>query len=149
MHFIHTTPVFLPAESHGQRSLVGHSPQGHKESGTTEATQHVLTHQNYDCVCVCIYIYIYHFTQKLHSKNLSSTYIYMYEILIANTCIQPSCPSIGGWFKKLQYSHSMDYCASQKRMKKNFLNYFRNSFKTLSDQIKVQNFMKGNLTFIF
>ena len=26
------TPVFLPGESHGQRSPVGHSPYGHKES---------------------------------------------------------------------------------------------------------------------
>ena len=30
------TPVFLPGESHGQRSLVGCSPWGYKESGTTE-----------------------------------------------------------------------------------------------------------------
>jgi len=30
------TPVFLPGESHGQRRLVGYSPQGHKESNTTE-----------------------------------------------------------------------------------------------------------------
>ena len=30
------TPVLLPGESHGQRSLVGHSPCGHKESDTTE-----------------------------------------------------------------------------------------------------------------
>ena len=34
------TPVFLPGESHGQRSLAGFSPQGRKESDTTEATQH-------------------------------------------------------------------------------------------------------------
>ena len=34
------TPVFLPRESHGQRSLVGYHPQGHKESDTTEATEH-------------------------------------------------------------------------------------------------------------
>ena len=26
-------PVFLPGESHGQRSLEGFSPQGHKELG--------------------------------------------------------------------------------------------------------------------
>ena len=26
------TPVFLPGESHGQRSLAGHSPQGHKQT---------------------------------------------------------------------------------------------------------------------
>ena len=29
-------PVFLPAEFHGQRSLVGYSPRGHKVSDTTE-----------------------------------------------------------------------------------------------------------------
>ena len=31
-------PVFLPGESHGQRSLVGYSPEGHKELDTTEVT---------------------------------------------------------------------------------------------------------------
>ena len=30
------TPVFLPEKSHGQRSLVGYSPWGHKELDTTE-----------------------------------------------------------------------------------------------------------------
>ena len=30
------TPVSLPGESHGQRSLVCHSPWGHKESDKTE-----------------------------------------------------------------------------------------------------------------
>ena len=30
------TPVLLPGESHGQRSLVGYSPWGHKELDTTE-----------------------------------------------------------------------------------------------------------------
>ena len=30
------TPVFLPGEPHGQRSLVGYSPQGHKELNMTE-----------------------------------------------------------------------------------------------------------------
>ena len=29
-------PVFVPGESHGQRSLVGYSPWGHKESDMTE-----------------------------------------------------------------------------------------------------------------
>ena len=32
------TPVSLPRESHGQRSLVGYSPWGRKELDTTEAT---------------------------------------------------------------------------------------------------------------
>ena len=30
------TPVFLPGESHGQRSLIGYGPWGHEESDTTE-----------------------------------------------------------------------------------------------------------------
>ena len=32
----HPTQVFLPGKSHGQRSLVGYSPWGRKESDTTE-----------------------------------------------------------------------------------------------------------------
>ena len=34
------TPVILPGDSHGQRSLVGYSPQHHKESDMTEVTEH-------------------------------------------------------------------------------------------------------------
>ena len=32
------TPIFLPGESHGQRSLLGYSPWSRKESETTEVT---------------------------------------------------------------------------------------------------------------
>ena len=32
------TPVSMPRESHGQRSLVGYGPQGRKETDKTEAT---------------------------------------------------------------------------------------------------------------
>ena len=35
-------PLFLPGESHGERSLVGFSPQGRKQLGTTEATWHII-----------------------------------------------------------------------------------------------------------
>ena len=34
------TPVFLPGESQGQRSLVCYSPQGLKESDKTEVIEH-------------------------------------------------------------------------------------------------------------
>ena len=34
------TPVFLPGESHGQRSLTDYGPEGHKELNTTEVTEH-------------------------------------------------------------------------------------------------------------
>ena len=40
-------PIFLPGESHGQRSLVGYSPWCHKESDTTEATEHTRAHSGH------------------------------------------------------------------------------------------------------
>ena len=36
------TPVFLPGDSHGQRSLVGYSPWGCKECDTTEGLSTLL-----------------------------------------------------------------------------------------------------------
>ena len=35
-----THSSILPEESHGQRSLVDYSPQGHKESDMTKTTYH-------------------------------------------------------------------------------------------------------------
>ena len=34
------SPVILPGESHGQGSLTGYGPWGHKESDMTEVTEH-------------------------------------------------------------------------------------------------------------
>ena len=38
------TPVFFLGESHGLRSLVGYSPQSHKELDMTEVTEHAYIH---------------------------------------------------------------------------------------------------------
>ena len=47
------TPVFLHAESHGQRSLAGYSPWGHKELDTTEwLTLH------YMCACNLVHTWL-------------------------------------------------------------------------------------------
>ena len=42
------TPVFLPGESHGQRSLVGYGPWGHKELDTTEQLNNALSEVGMD-----------------------------------------------------------------------------------------------------
>ena len=42
------TPVFLPGESHGWRSLVGYSPRSRKESDTTERLH--FTSLQYSCL---------------------------------------------------------------------------------------------------
>ena len=43
-----SSPVFLPGESHGWRSLVGYSPYSHKELDRMEATEHA---------CMQIHVY--------------------------------------------------------------------------------------------
>ena len=46
------TPVFLPGEFHGQRSLAGHSPWGCKESDPTEQLTHTERERERERVCV-------------------------------------------------------------------------------------------------
>ena len=41
------TPVFWPGESHGQRSLVGYSPQGRKESHTANTYSLIVKKETY------------------------------------------------------------------------------------------------------
>ena len=59
------TPAFFPGKSHGQRSLVGYSPQGHKESDTTEATQHAHTTVIYLLVYFLSILFVLTITTKL------------------------------------------------------------------------------------
>ena len=56
-----STPVFLPGESHGQRSLVGYSPWGCKELDTTEL--------------LSAYTYIHTHT---HTHTHSHTHLFQY-----------------------------------------------------------------------
>ena len=52
------TPVFLPGEFHGQRSLAGYSPRGHKELDTTEWLS--LTHVSIlDCLVSCGILWVF------------------------------------------------------------------------------------------
>ena len=44
------TPVFLPREFHGQRSLAGYSPWGHKDSDVTSSF-HFLSSDGKEAVC--------------------------------------------------------------------------------------------------
>ena len=43
------TPVFLPGESHGQRSLAGYGPRGHKELEMTEGLSKQAKQTERDC----------------------------------------------------------------------------------------------------
>ena len=68
-----TLSIFLPGESHGQRSLVVYSPWGHKESDMTE------------------------YMRKLNSCSKNSMIIYLYRIynLQGNMQTQAKCQDSG------------------------------------------------------
>ena len=52
-------PIFLPGKSHGQSSLVGYSPWGHKESSTTKQRRAYASSTTYHSpLFVSIYIYV-------------------------------------------------------------------------------------------
>ena len=62
-----STPVLLPGKSHGQRSLVGYSPWGRKESDTTERL-HLLTYElEFSNQKFVFQSHCYHFTTILSS----------------------------------------------------------------------------------
>ena len=48
------TRVFLPGESHGQRSLAGYSPYGYKESGMTELHIYLSKEARLPDTCTCL-----------------------------------------------------------------------------------------------
>ena len=61
------TPVFLPGKFHGQRSLTGYSPWGHKESDMTE--QLTLSVSPFSYINVCIYTYCFVFNKVNHFQR--------------------------------------------------------------------------------
>ena len=65
-----STPVFLPGEFHGQRSLTGYSPWGHKESDMTEQLTH--TPSSFLFIFGCSWSLFQHMSTSLLRGLLSS-----------------------------------------------------------------------------
>ena len=61
-----TTPVFLPEESHGYRSLAGYSPWGCKESDTTERLINTFTFFGWESLTTW---WLYHDISCYNSEN--------------------------------------------------------------------------------
>ena len=67
------TPVFLSGKSHGQRSLVGYSPQGCKELDMTEATCHAPSMISVTAICLLCNIHAALLVIRAHAASLSVT----------------------------------------------------------------------------
>ena len=72
------TPVFLSGKSHRQRSLVGHSPRGHKE---LDATEHRLTPTFSASLTPSLSFTFIVFKEKECSVHPSARYFYPQSIL--------------------------------------------------------------------
>ena len=83
-------PIFLPGESQGQRSLVGCSPWGHKESDMTEATEH--THTNaLRCFLTALSVHVIFFSLGCFTLAfLSGQYYPSKRLLFCGTFPEPS-----------------------------------------------------------
>ena len=89
------TPVFLPGESHGQRSLVSYSPWGHKESDMTERlttftlSLQLLQSRNF----TCIFVYFYPFC---HCGSIIDLWCYADFCCSAKwlSSVTQSCPTL-------------------------------------------------------
>ena len=67
------TLVFLPGESHGQRSLVGYSPWGHKELDMTKG----LTLTYFPLPITQVFVIMSYFTSTI---NTSKTYVIAHNL---------------------------------------------------------------------
>ena len=76
------TPIFLPGESHGQRSLVGYSPWGHR-----------VEHDWSDLACT--HVWLFHWDKFLEVKLLlpNSKNILLHIVTTAAKSLQ-SCPTL-------------------------------------------------------
>ena len=73
------TPLFLPREFPGQRSLVGYSPWGCKELDATERTHQFLAKHIFLYIFACIFssvqlCYMHRLMRSPHSQNLKQIY---------------------------------------------------------------------------
>ena len=70
------TPVFLPGKSHGQRSLVGHSPWGHKRIGHSLVTKQQQQHKS--LVYNIAYFQVY---SRLFFRKMSIQILYLLDCI--------------------------------------------------------------------
>ena len=68
------TPVFLPGESHGRRSLVGYSSRGRKESDTTERLHFQMLNRGIVKFCHVLIMKVFFFLQVFVKKTIMQSF---------------------------------------------------------------------------
>ena len=95
------TPVFLPEKSHGQRSLMGYSPQGHKRVGHVLVTKQ--QQQQHMRICVTVF--------RTHSDNLGgSNHVKIFYIITSVNTLFYLYKLIIGFMDSVQFSSVTQSC---------------------------------------
>ena len=77
------TPVYLPGKSHGQRSLGGYSPRGHKELDMTEHTNHLPWEKKAQCYSSFLCFFFFRlFVLKKSVLKYGVHKVYCYSLLV-------------------------------------------------------------------
>ena len=77
------TPVLLPGKFHGQKSLVGYSPWGHKELDTTERLH--FTQDRYACDELSLFLSENVFSNLSHVINIVTGFTFL-ELCFLSVC---------------------------------------------------------------
>ena len=113
-----THSVFLPAKSHGKRSLVGHSPWGCKRVRhdllTKQQQQRLHTNNKKDAYDPAIPLLDINSKTIIIQKDMCTPVFVVSLFMIANHNLppsrkQPKCLSANEWIEKMWYIHIMGY----------------------------------------
>ena len=113
------TLVFLPGESHGQRSQAGYSPWGHKESDTTEQVSMHIT-----CQCSIVYITRIFFTHSSVDGHLR----FFHVLATVNSAAVNTGVHVSFLKMRLTLASYWTYHASCKCGELQFLFYLKNIY---------------------
>ena len=98
------TPVFLPGESHGQRSLEGYSLRGHKESDTT-VRLHSLAHTSFKIITKIMRVLFP--KERMHTIEDAC----VYAIISVMKCNLINCSLLGSSVHKILQARILEWVA--------------------------------------
>ena len=84
----HPTPLFLPGESHGQRSLEGYSPRGLKESDTSEPLSLPLHGMIFKSKLTVIIKFSLHIKKKKNIRDTKGTFHAKMGLIKDRNCVE-------------------------------------------------------------
>ena len=102
------TPVFLPGESHGRRSLVDYSPWGHKEWDTTERLHFTLDYFWFLTGLQGLCLPIFKTEERAQSQQQRHQWFHKWGILpVWRKVLEPHSTMYCGWQGKTWWQTSL------------------------------------------